>query len=694
VTTFDYDALNRVKTKTYTDGTLQPGELSTPNVSYTYDEATVPYSKGRLTQMSSGPATVKILGYDALGRVTRSEQQTDGASYRFQGPSATAGYEYNLADGLKKYYLPTGRLVETEYTLGGKVSKVKGNATTFADALAFSAAGLPTGSRYGEMLTETTTYNSRLQMATRTAVRQPGTVQQWAFENDYGSTQNNGNVQWQKVLSGGRILKQNFGYDGANRLTSANEVEDIQALPQVWTQTYNYDVYGNRWVTGSSGVGLTYDAMEPTASVSHMATANRLSASSTYDAAGNPLSYGAGTTVNWDAEGRMTRLKKGVDTTGTLDDDEEMYFYYDGEGRRVKKEWRPNPGAGWQTTVYVYDAFGDLAAEYATNAPAGPSGISHRLTDHLGSTRAVTDSAGNVRTRFDYTPFGRLLRADGTYRVEANGYEVTPTSRPTMKFTGKERDAETGLDYFGARYYSGSQGRFTNPDQVLIDQDPSDPQSWNLYSYVRNNPLRFIDPSGRACVWNNGSWENDNSGGQSCSDVDKENKKLKPSATVTVALDELKLMMLQSVGRNMGSPRQWAEVTRHGMEGAMAVEGIAALPSAFRGLRNMVGLWRATRLVPASLETLATAGGPTIEVVTSQTRALDAARGLSTAVGEGAAAFAKSFQPGGTLSTAKIPEALIRGLQSRGWAQTFTHSQGTELYFTPEAMPYVLRFFQ
>ena len=72
-------------------------------------------------------------------------------------------------------------------------------------------------------------------------------------------------------------------------------------------------------------------------------------------------------------------------------------------------------------------------------------------------------------------------------------------------FTGKERDAETGLDYFGARYFSGAMGRFTSPDAPLLDQNPEDPQSWNLYSYVRNNPLIFTDPTGNDCVYlNNG----------------------------------------------------------------------------------------------------------------------------------------------------------------------------------------------
>ncbi len=66
---------------------------------------------------------------------------------------------------------------------------------------------------------------------------------------------------------------------------------------------------------------------------------------------------------------------------------------------------------------------------------------------------------------------------------------------PPFHFTGKERDAESGLDYFGARYYGSALGRFSSPDNGS-DQHPSDPQSWNLYSYVRNNPLGLVDADG------------------------------------------------------------------------------------------------------------------------------------------------------------------------------------------------------
>jgi RHS repeat-associated protein len=76
------------------------------------------------------------------------------------------------------------------------------------------------------------------------------------------------------------------------------------------------------------------------------------------------------------------------------------------------------------------------------------------------------------------------------------------------KFTGKERDAESGNDYFGARYYGSSMGRFMSPDPSgLVYADPTNPQSFNLYSYVRNNPLVFTDPTGRQCEWDDGSYD-------------------------------------------------------------------------------------------------------------------------------------------------------------------------------------------
>jgi RHS repeat-associated protein len=72
----------------------------------------------------------------------------------------------------------------------------------------------------------------------------------------------------------------------------------------------------------------------------------------------------------------------------------------------------------------------------------------------------------------------------------------------TYLYTGKERDAESGLDYFGARYMSSSMGRFLSPDPSGLGYaDPGNPQSFNLYSYVQNNPLINTDPTGMDCVY-------------------------------------------------------------------------------------------------------------------------------------------------------------------------------------------------
>ena len=92
-------------------------------------------------------------------------------------------------------------------------------------------------------------------------------------------------------------------------------------------------------------------------------------------------------------------------------------------------------------------------------------------------------------------------------------------SQASQKFTGQVRDEETRLDYFGARYYSAPEGRFLSPDAPFLDQDEYSPQSWNLYAYVRNNPTRFIDPTGE-CVQSSDA-DDSTSARDICRDVEK-----------------------------------------------------------------------------------------------------------------------------------------------------------------------------
>jgi len=136
---------------------------------------------------------------------------------------------------------------------------------------------------------------------------------------------------------------------------------------------------------------------------------------------------------------------------------------------------------------------------------AGPAWAQHFESmeyyhyDALGSVRLVVsyphDSMTYTISRHDYLPFGEEIQPGTFGRARNLGYGTGDTT--PQRFTAKERDPESNLDYFGARYYSGAQGRFTSPDPIhLMPQKLLDPQQWDGYTYARSSPLRFIDPTG------------------------------------------------------------------------------------------------------------------------------------------------------------------------------------------------------
>ena len=339
-----------------------------------------------------------------------------------------------------------------------------------------------------------------------------------AIENFYGAGQagtcgsNNGNVLSQKVSIAALgsapafTASQWYHYDGKNRLEYAAEQSAQPAsygscpAGTVWCRRYGMDESANQWV--EENVGLAESAFTPTAAT-WFDTKNRLVNAALgigYDTAGNLTQLG-GYGFSYDAEGRMVSATlSGATTT----------YDYDGEGHRVRKT------ESGVTTVYEYDAAGRLMAEYG-----GPmvetSGTEYSIVDGLGSTRLVVGAGGQVQRRFDYVPYGEELQAGTGGRTVEMGY-WSGDPQPTQRFTGKERDAETGLDYFGARYYSAAQGRFTSPDEFpggIVDPftgqqvslpgplpyaDISDPQTLNKYAYVRNSPLRYVDPDGHS-MW-------------------------------------------------------------------------------------------------------------------------------------------------------------------------------------------------
>jgi RHS repeat-associated protein len=273
-------------------------------------------------------------------------------------------------------------------------------------------------------------------------------------------------------------------------------------------RAYDYDRYGNRYVGTSSSQIPSPIAPGPTMP-GHFNTANnRLVMSGTgFDAAGNQTTL-APYTLEYDAEGRNTVVKLSGASSAT--------FSYDGEGRRVRKAM--NGG----TTYYLYDALGQMAVEYSTEPPSS-TGSSYLFADMLGSVRTITNDIGAVVECYDYLPFGRMLGSGvgGRGSCYPDPPDANYDSRAPQKFTGKERDAETGLDYFGARYYSGAQGRFTGVDPSMLSAVLATPQSWNRYSYALNNPLKYIDPNGELWIASGNaqdpySWVDECKEGQTC----------------------------------------------------------------------------------------------------------------------------------------------------------------------------------
>ncbi len=246
-----------------------------------------------------------------------------------------------------------------------------------------------------------------------------------------------------------------------------------------WARTFSYDAYGNMWEGWSTNQGVPFTGDTPT--TNNYTAANRRPDRS-YDNAGNETGV-SGDTILYDAENRQAMLTEAGMT--------ETYLY-DGNGKRVAKI----APSGAQT-VYVYDAAGLLTAEYATSSGTASCTTCYLSWDHLGTPRQVMDQTGKVVARDAYLPFGEEVTPATPGRNSDWG---SGNDNIAQKFTGKERDVESGLDYSGARYYGSALGRFTSPDEPLIDQHTQDPQSWNLYAYVQNSPLSHVDLTGEDCI--------------------------------------------------------------------------------------------------------------------------------------------------------------------------------------------------
>jgi RHS repeat-associated protein len=160
-------------------------------------------------------------------------------------------------------------------------------------------------------------------------------------------------------------------------------------------------------------------------------------------------------------DNQVTTCSYGCDAAGNMTSNGTVSYVYDAENRLIAT-------AGYS---YIYD---------------GAGAIHYYFTDHLGTYGvAENDTTGTCKQNIDYYPYGG---------VEHDHY---PNAAQNYKFTGKERDTESGLDYFGPPRHASALGRFMSPDPKNITrQRVLTPQQWNRYYYTSNNPLKFVDRDG------------------------------------------------------------------------------------------------------------------------------------------------------------------------------------------------------
>ena len=312
------------------------------------------------------------------------------------------------------------------------------------------------------------------------------------------------------------------GYDTLNRLVAAQASSGpYQGMQAAWS----YDSFGNR-TSESFGLaqGAQVTAPIPPSTAVTPAISNQIQSirvgtanyTPSYDASGDvTVDPSSGNHYAYDGEGRICAMEStatgGPSYTG---------YVYNAGGTRVAKGSLTSLSCNLAangfalSNQYLLDLGGDQVTELNgsgnwvhSNVWAGAhldatydsylSGVQFHLSDPLGTRRIETNYAGDVDGSYQSLPFG-------------DGLVITGSDATEHHFTGKERDTESGNDYFGARYYASSMGRFLSPDWSAKEESVpyaklDNPQTLNLYGYMRNNPLGGVDQDGH-CDWCQKLW--------------------------------------------------------------------------------------------------------------------------------------------------------------------------------------------
>ncbi|WP_048141466.1 DUF2341 domain-containing protein [Methanosarcina horonobensis] len=447
-TILSYDDLGRVTSIYY------PND---EDVSFTYDLK----FNGTLSKVKKGNVSSDY-NYDLRYRVKDEAVTIDGTRY-------TTSYKYDSMDRVIRITYPNAASVNLRYNNQTLLESVEG----VIDNLDYNARNQITRKEYSNGVVTTYTYDSQKLLLDR--IYSAG-LQDLNYDFD-----NVGNVL--QIVDNAQNSVKTYGYDDLDRLVSA-EMYSGSRVNLNYLIDFTYDQYGRIEINDATYGPVPF--IEETALYEYSLTPFHA-----------PVTYSVGSLgydtndLDYDANGNL------------IDDEDFIYVYndanqlsevrysannslvekywYDANGQRIKKQ-----NSTGEFTYYVNKFYeienGTVISYFFLNderiAKKTSEGMEWYLSDHLGSTSLMIDENGVEVERTDYFPYGQ---------VRSGGLEK-------YGFTGQENDADTGLMYYGARYYSPEYSIFVQPDTML--PDPYNPQVLNRYSYALNNPVKYSDPSG------------------------------------------------------------------------------------------------------------------------------------------------------------------------------------------------------